>query len=528
MKITCDSCPRGFLSVDETARKLPDAFVARSELRVARAIDFLGATPARVLSQQPADEKGLEGDEGECAHDVPLVQLPGRWVSELDDGSGREASIVNAPPPELAPIKGGYQPFVFERDVLSARPVEDLQRKFCGTCSKRLRASNGAANDTLPHVRGLRSIDRHWRRLSNGARYSCRKDHVARTFLGVANVEHDASSGNGLDRGGQALYRWFVDIDQLDGRRCRSTQSIPDPGQKIGGRGLGDDKHLFRERMELQGEFERLAERHVAEHPGESCPLAANAGRWRGRAGKHDRGIRKQLVSMSEHELQCRLGDRNYQVDLSATVFRANVVAQRRRRLCRGKTIGLQVFGVVVDQYVGARRQDLSDGAVHDGIGRKIFTAPLDGEYGLVVLRLCQGCRAYEKGSDECEYGDGKMCSGHFQRGPLQRRARLGAARRRDQQHEHEDQSGYSHSNVLVGGGWVPGFGRFDRASNAWQSMERANASQVGPWSYDRVAMVLSLVRPFTIWLRREQRRTLHSTFCAANSTLTPAHPVCG
>lgn len=85
MKISCDACPRGFLSVDETARQLPDAFVARSERRVARAIDFLGATPARVLSQQPADEKGLEGDEGECAHDVPLVQLPGRVVSELDD-----------------------------------------------------------------------------------------------------------------------------------------------------------------------------------------------------------------------------------------------------------------------------------------------------------------------------------------------------------------------------------------------------------------------------------------------------------
>ena len=388
MKITCDSCPRGFLSVDETAGELPDTFVARSERRVARAIDFLGATPARVLSQQPADEESLEGDEGECAHDVPLVQLPGRWVSELDDGSGREARSINAPPLELAPIKGGYQPFVFERDVLSARPVEDLQGKFGGTCSKRLRASNGATNDSLTHVRGLCSIDGHWRRLSNGARYGCRKDHVAGTFQGVTNEEHDASSGSGLDRSGQVLYRGFVDIDQLDGWRCRSAQSIPNPIQEIWGRGLGDDKHLFRGRMELQGEFERLAERHVAKHPGESCALAANAARWRGRAGKHDRRIRKQLVSMSEHELQCRLGDRNDQVDLSATVFRANVVAQRRRRLCRGKTIGLQVFGVVVDQNVGARRQDLSDGAVHDGIGREIFTAPLHSQYGPVVLRL--------------------------------------------------------------------------------------------------------------------------------------------
>ncbi len=108
MKITCNSCPRGFLSVDETAGEFPDAFVARSERLVARAIDFLGATPARVLSQQPADEEGLEGDEGECANDVPLVQLPDRWVSELDDGSGREARSIDAPPPELAPIKGGY------------------------------------------------------------------------------------------------------------------------------------------------------------------------------------------------------------------------------------------------------------------------------------------------------------------------------------------------------------------------------------------------------------------------------------
>ena len=140
--------------------------------------------------------------------------------------------------------------------------------------------------------------------------------------------------------------------------------------------------------MELQREFERLAECHVAKDPRESCALAANVGRRRGRARKHDRRIRKQLASMSEHELQCRLGDRNHQVDLPATVFRANVIAQRRRRLCRGKTIGLQVFGVVVDQHAGVRRQDLSDGAVHDGIGRKVFTAPLHSQYGPVVLRL--------------------------------------------------------------------------------------------------------------------------------------------
>ena len=234
MKIPCDSCPRGLLSVDEAAGEFPDAFVARSERRFAGAVPFLGATPARVLSQQPADEKCLEGDEGECAQDIPAVQLPGRWVSELDDGSGRELRGINVPPAELAPIEGGYQLFVLDRDFLSACAVKDLQRKFGGTCSKRLRAPNGAANDSLADVRGLCSVDWHWRRLSDGTRHSCRKDHVAWTFLGVTNIEHDASSRGCLDRSGQTLYRGFVDVDQLDGRRCRSAQSMPDPIQKIG------------------------------------------------------------------------------------------------------------------------------------------------------------------------------------------------------------------------------------------------------------------------------------------------------
>jgi hypothetical protein len=56
VKIPCDTCPRGFLGVDEPAGQVPDAFVARSECISIRAIGFLGSAPPTVLSEQPTDE----------------------------------------------------------------------------------------------------------------------------------------------------------------------------------------------------------------------------------------------------------------------------------------------------------------------------------------------------------------------------------------------------------------------------------------------------------------------------------------
>jgi hypothetical protein len=232
VKITCDSRLRGLLSVDETARELPDAVVARSERSVACAIDFLGAAPARVLSHQPTDEKSLEDQERECGQDVPVVQLPDCWVFELDDGAGREARGIDIPPPQLAPIEGGHQLLVLNRNVLRALAAEDLQRKFGRACSERLRAPNGAANDTLTHVRGLRSVDWHWRRLSNGARHCSREDDVAGILLGIADIEHDASWGSPPDCRSQPRNRGFVDIHELGGRQCR--QRSLDPIPKVG------------------------------------------------------------------------------------------------------------------------------------------------------------------------------------------------------------------------------------------------------------------------------------------------------
>jgi hypothetical protein len=109
---------------------------------------------------------------------------------------------------------------------------------------------------------------------------------------------------------------------------------------------------------------------------------------------------------------------------------------------------------------------------------------------------------------------------------PLHRRARLDLAQRRDQQHENEDQSGYSHSNVLVGGGCP--IRKVRPSSNGWQSTERGNASQVGPWSYDRGADASSIVRTFTTVVAPRAQSHVAADVCGGNSTLTPARPVCG
>ena len=123
VKIACDSRACRLLSVDDTPRELSDAFVACSERSVGGAIAFLGSAPARMLSHQPTDEQGLDDEQGECADDVPAVQLPSGRVLEPDHGSSRKAGRIDAPPPQLPPIEGGYEPVVFHRDVLSTCAV---------------------------------------------------------------------------------------------------------------------------------------------------------------------------------------------------------------------------------------------------------------------------------------------------------------------------------------------------------------------------------------------------------------------
>ncbi len=276
MQIACDSCPGGFLSVDQAAGELPNAFVARSERRVARTSDFLSTTPARVLSQQPANEKRLENEERDCAEDVPAVQLPRGGFPELNDRFGGETRHIDAPSAELAPIEGGYQPVVLDRDVLSAYTIQNLERQLSDAGSDCLRVVNDTADNSLTHIGGLNAVYRYWRSLGNDTRNRVGEDDIAGILFGIADVEHDAAGRSPFDCGRQPRYGRFVEVYELDGRR-----HCPELGvhliQKVCSGRLGDDEHLFRGRMQLQCELKRVAIGNAYHHAGKSSPRAAAA-----------------------------------------------------------------------------------------------------------------------------------------------------------------------------------------------------------------------------------------------------------
>ena len=110
-----------------------------------------------------------------------------------------------------------------------------------------------------------------------------------------------------------------------------------------------------------------------------------------GRDGRHDRRVGKKLRAVLQHEFQRGIGDRQDDVDVPPVELALDVVAQRQGRFLRGKAIGFQVLGEVVDGLRRVRQEDLPDGGVDERRARKVLGAPVHREHRSRRLRLSRG-----------------------------------------------------------------------------------------------------------------------------------------
>src|SRR5882724_11005994 len=63
-----------------------------------------GLPPASAQEQKPRDEQRLDDHRSQEAKDVPLIQLPEGWLSELDHSTGWKSLLADPPTLNFSPV----------------------------------------------------------------------------------------------------------------------------------------------------------------------------------------------------------------------------------------------------------------------------------------------------------------------------------------------------------------------------------------------------------------------------------------
>ena len=156
-------------------------------------------------------------------------------------------------------------------------------------------------------------------------------------------------------------------------------------------RASGHNEHVLRRGMQLERELQRLAVRNGDRYSGDAAAHVAR-GLVRGcRREEDDRCIGKQLSAVVQDESQGRIGHRDDHVYRAALKLPSQVVLESQRRCFGGEEIGLEVLGVIVNGYVGARRQPIANARVQQWIAWKTLGTRVDGQYGPWRCDLCVG-----------------------------------------------------------------------------------------------------------------------------------------
>src|SRR5215213_5006952 len=105
----------------------------------------LGAPTPRPLNHESGDQRALQPDDDRRREDVHPIFFPGTQLAKPHDAARRETSLVDAPPPKLAPVEDRYWYGFDRRDVQRCVPG-DPDRQVSEARPFAVRADDDAAD----------------------------------------------------------------------------------------------------------------------------------------------------------------------------------------------------------------------------------------------------------------------------------------------------------------------------------------------------------------------------------------------